>query len=411
MIVLGIESSCDESAFALVKGDMRPDARQPYAGAWPHVVPYAENPFTSPEAQILGSTLSSQVDLHALFGGVVPELASRQHAACMGPLLDNLLQQLNFPLEKVDAVAVARGPGLLGSLLVGVGFAKSLALGLSVPFIGVNHLHAHLLAAGLEQSITFPALGVLVSGGHTHLYVMKNPLEMEVLGKTIDDAAGEACDKFAKMLGLPYPGGALLDALSKRGTPDPKLFPRPLTKSANQKDLLNFSFSGLKTAAATWLKNTQTTQDLTFLDPTRSIKENIAQAPKILCDVAASYLYAIADTLCIKARLALEAERAKALSGIKGASPCTSLVLAGGVAANSMVRAHFESLAKEKGLPLFIPSPPLCTDNAAMVAYTGYCMARAGIRHPLSLPALARGCPIPEPWEEAIPFDGNFACG
>lgn len=411
MIVLGIESSCDESGFALISGEALLEPRQPYTGGWPHALSFAENNFVSPEAQILGATLSSQVDLHALFGGVVPELASRQHAACMGPLLDNLLDKLSFPIENIDAIAVARGPGLLGSLLVGVGFAKSLALGLSVPFIGVNHLHAHLLAAGIEQNITFPALGVLVSGGHTHLYTMRNPLEMEVLGKTIDDAAGEACDKFAKMLGLPYPGGALLDALSKKGKPDPKLFPRPLTKSTNKNDTLNFSFSGLKTAAATWLKNMQGKENLAFLNPEQSLQENIAHAPQIVCDVAASYMYAIADTLCIKARLALEMERAKALSGVKGASPCASIVLAGGVAANSMVRTHFERLAQEKELPLFIPSPQLCTDNAAMVAYAGFCMARSGIRHPLSLSALARGCPIPEPWEETIPWDGAFAYG
>ncbi len=407
MIILGIESSCDESAFALIEGEAHDTLPVlPKAGGWPHVIPFAEKPATSPEATILGTTLASQVDLHALFGGVVPELASRQHAACMGPLLDSLLDQVGLPLAKVDAVAVARGPGLLGSLLVGVGFAKALSLGLSVPFLGINHLHAHLLAAGLEQSITFPALGVLVSGGHTHLYAIKSPLDMEVLGKTIDDAAGEACDKFAKMLGLPYPGGALLDALAKRGTPDPKLFPRPLTKS----DTLNFSFSGLKTAALTWVKSKQSqgSKELDFLDPQRSIQENIAHAPQLICDTAASYLYAIAETLCIKARLALDGEREKTLAQLPGASPCTSIVLAGGVAANSVIRARFERLAQERDLPLFIPSPPLCTDNAAMVAYAGLCMARAGIKHPLSLPALARGCPIPDPWEEALPWGTTF---
>ena len=201
MLVLGIESSCDETALALVDDN-----------------------------GVRASVISSQADIHALFGGVVPELASREHARLIGPLLDSLLRQADLgsdPWKAIDRIAVTRGPGLMGSLLVGVAFAKSLAMAHDIPLIGIDHLQGHLLAAELENDITWPALGVLISGGHTHLYRMDGPVDMTVLGKTIDDAAGEACDKFAKAAGLPYPGGALLDALGKRERPIRTSFPVP----------------------------------------------------------------------------------------------------------------------------------------------------------------------------------------
>ena len=259
MLVLGIESSCDETALALVD-----------------------------ERGVRSAVLSSQVDLHALFGGVVPELASREHARLVGPLLDALFAQ--GEQARADCVAVTRGPGLLGSLLVGVAFAKALAAAWKVPLIGVNHLHAHLLAAGLEHPLEFPALGLLVSGGHTHLYRMDNPATMTALGRTLDDAAGEACDKFAKTAGLPYPGGALLDLLSKRGKADPRLFPRP-----HIRDSLDFSFSGLKTAGAIWLRAHPEARfpagPSDDAPPDNNLARNtLDNAPQILCDAAASFL-------------------------------------------------------------------------------------------------------------------------
>lgn len=221
MLCLGIESSCDETALALVE-----------------------------DGRLLGSVLASQSNVHALFGGVVPELASREHYRYVGPLFDELMQRCGTKPADLDLVAAARGPGLLGSLLVGVAFAKTLALGLGAPFLGVNHLHAHLLAVGLEHELVFPALGLLVSGGHTHLYRLESPWRCLLLGRTLDDAAGEAFDKVGKLLGLAYPGGQLLDALARTGAASPKLFPRPYLDNDN----LDFSFSGLKTAAAVFIE-------------------------------------------------------------------------------------------------------------------------------------------------------------
>lgn len=361
MLVLGVESSCDETALALVN-----------------------------EAGVVASAISTQVDIHALFGGVVPELASREHARFIGPLCDELWRRA-FPdlapheretaWQRIDRVAVARGPGLLGSLLVGVAFAKALAASRDLPLVGVNHLHAHLLVAGLPGNggpeLEFPALGVLVSGGHTHLYRMDSPWSMTALGRTVDDAAGEACDKFAKMAGLPYPGGALLDALGKRGTATVRQFPRPYVNN----DTLNFSFSGLKTAGALWL---QQNPDAIFPHGDRPVKERLHEdAPQALCDAAASFLLAVAETLVIKA------ERAMAQFSPR------CIVVAGGVAANSVVRRVFGELAARKALPLLIPPLSLCTDNGVMIAWTGLLLAKEGFYNTLDMPAVPRGKPIP----------------
>lgn len=357
MLVLGVESSCDESALALVN-----------------------------ESGVLASVMATQIDVHALFGGVVPELASREHARLMPRLLDELWRRAGWEHDPeagwagVDRIAVTRGPGLLGSLLVGLAFAKALAFARNIPLVGVNHLNAHLLVAGLERPLAFPALGVLVSGGHTHLYCMDSPTEMTVLGKTLDDAAGEACDKFAKMAGLPYPGGALLDALGMRGEADPQLFPRPYTHNDN----LDFSFSGLKTAGATWLTQHP---EARFPSGEEPAKERLDCASPLLCGAAASYLLAVAETLGIKARRALSSFRPR------------SIVVAGGVAANSVVRRVFRELADEQGLDLYIPSPALCTDNGIMVAWNGLLLARSGYRHSLDLSAIPRGQVIPFDWQ------------
>lgn len=351
MLCLGIESSCDETAVALVR-----------------------------DGRLLGAELASQADLHALFGGVVPELASREHYRFIGALYDTLMRSCGVALRDVDVIAVTRGPGLLGSLLVGVAFAKGLALGANKPVLAINHLHAHLLAVGLEHELKFPALGLLVSGGHTHIYRIDAPDVLSLLGRTLDDAAGEACDKFAKMLGLPYPGGVLLDVLACRGEADPMLFPRPYTRSAN----LDFSFSGLKTAALCYLE-----AHSHLVEEGRRIRTvGIETASQALCDVCASYLTAIAETLRQKMEYALHEEEQR--------GNIASIVVAGGVAANTLVRKTLGELAQKTGKRLLLPSPALCTDNAVMVAYLGYLLAERGYGHELDFAAVPRGSAFPE---------------
>lgn len=350
MLCLGVETSCDETALALVR-----------------------------DGALVDAVLASQVDIHALFGGVVPELASREHYRFVGALYDTLMARTKLSLDDVDVVAVTRGPGLLGALLVGVGFAKGLALGGNKPLVGVNHLHAHLLVAGLERPLRFPALGLLVSGGHTHIYAIHSPVKLELLGKTLDDAAGEACDKFAKMLDLPYPGGALLDRLSQGGVVDPAMFPRPYTRNEN----LDFSFSGLKTAALVHLRSRP---ELLRAGRQLGVTGRVEEAPQALRDVAASYLFAVADTLRIKLQRALGTS----------STPYTSLVVAGGVAANSTVRAVMADFATASGLTLHLPALRLCTDNAIMIAYAGWLQAEAGQGHGLDLATIPRGRAIPD---------------
>ena len=220
MLTLGIETSCDETAVALVDG-----------------------------GRLLGEKIATQIDLHALFGGVVPEIASREHLRVLPRLFNELMAENGKSPEEIDAIAVARGPGLLGSLLVGVSFAKGLCMSTSASLVGVNHLWAHLLAPGLAGELHFPALGLLVSGGHTHIYLIRSPIEFELLGRTLDDAAGEAFDKVAKLLNLPYPGGRYIDLLAQGAEPDKKLFPRPYIDNQT----LDFSYSGLKTAVANYV--------------------------------------------------------------------------------------------------------------------------------------------------------------
>ncbi len=350
MLVLGIETSCDDTGLALVD-----------------------------ENGLVASVMASQVPIHALFGGVVPELASREHARLIGPLFDRLLQESGKSLQHIDRIAVTRGPGLLGSLLVGVSFAKTLSLAADIPLIGINHLHAHLLAAGLENEIPFPALGVLVSGGHTHLIRMDSPVDMHVLGKTLDDAAGEACDKFGKMLGLPYPGGMYLDKLGQLGDVDKHLFPRPYIKN----ETYDFSFSGMKTAAALWLEQHKNAG--LHLPPLGKeyAEEFFENAPSETKNGAASYLYAVADTLVIKARRAIKE------------FPAACIIVAGGVAANSFVRRRFAEFARETRLPLYIPQNKYCSDNGIMVAYTGLLLAKSGLCHDDTLTAVPRGRIIP----------------
>ncbi|WP_432736344.1 tRNA (adenosine(37)-N6)-threonylcarbamoyltransferase complex transferase subunit TsaD [Maridesulfovibrio sp. FT414] len=352
MLCLGIESSCDETGLALVR-----------------------------DGKLLAEKLASQVDVHAVFGGVVPEIASREHLRVLPVLLTELLKEQQLTIQDVDVVSVARGPGLQGCLLMGLNFAKGLVLSTGARLIGVNHLWAHLTAAGLEQKLVFPSLGLLVSGGHTHIYLIESPLKFTLLGRTLDDAAGEAFDKTAKSLNLPYPGGKLVDDLGKLGTVDKKLFPVPYVNNDN----LDFSFSGLKTAVATYVNsNPQLRMDIMGIpDPSVEGIELSSQRN----DMLASFNYTVARKLQIKIERALERNH-----GIK------SLIVAGGVAANSVVRRVMSRVAGRSSIPLVLPSLHLCTDNGAMIAYAGYLMAEAGCRHNLDLEAIPRGRVVPSDW-------------
>lgn len=346
MLCLGVESSCDETALALVR-----------------------------DGVLVDTVLATQVEMHALFGGVVPELASREHYRFIGPLFDALMQRNDCTAQDIDVIAVARGPGLLGSLLVGVAFAKGLALATGAGIIGINHLHAHLLAAGLEQPLSFPCIGLLVSGGHTHLYLMHDAAHISQLGRTLDDAAGEAFDKVGKVLHLPYPAGKLLDALARKGRADAKLFPRPYTDN----DTLDFSFSGLKTAVMNYLAKHSL---LLTMVPTW---DTLDSAPQELCDVCASFNLAVVDTLRIKTEKALRAH-----------PDVQHLVVAGGVAANSLLRSSLSNFMQSRGGTIILPSLALCTDNAAMIAYAGCLLATRGYGHHLDFEAIPRGKILPD---------------
>ena len=311
-VVLGIETSCDETSAAVVLGGN----------------------------DVLSNVVSSQIDLHAKFGGVVPEIASRAHLDLIIPVVDQAIREAGIDASRIDAVAATVGPGLIGALLVGVSAGKSLAQAWDVPFVGVNHHEAHLHAAFLEDdSLRFPLVVLLVSGGHTMLIEMTARGHYRLLGRTIDDAAGEAFDKVARFMGLGYPGGPVIDRLAATGDPTAINFPRAMLTREGTNDGPDFSFSGLKTA----------------------VVNHVRAHPDVdVADVAASFQAAVVDVLVTKAR------RAAAAAGAHG------LVLAGGVAANSLLRAEIQRVANEDGLHAFLPSMALCTDNAAMIAATGW---------------------------------------
>lgn len=354
MLILGIETSCDETAVALVA-----------------------------DGRLVGEKLATQVDMHALFGGVVPEIASREHLRVLPRLYKELMDETGTRPEDIDAVAVARGPGLLGSLLVGVSFAKGLCLSTGAKLIGVNHLWAHLLAPGLADELHFPALGLLVSGGHTHIYHITSPVEFELMGKTLDDAAGEAFDKVAKVLNFPYPGGRHIDELGRESEPDTKLFPRPYIDNPS----LDFSFSGLKTAVA---NHVAANPELVFesMADAAAIAALDGEKRAALSRVCASFNWSVADTLRIKVERAL-----------KKVGPVKSLIVAGGVAANTGVRETMKTVAQQRGLVLTLPDLNLCTDNGAMIAYAGWQLAKAGYSHGLDLEAIPRGRVVPLDWK------------
>jgi N6-L-threonylcarbamoyladenine synthase len=317
--ILGIETSCDETAAAVVAGGRN----------------------------VLSSVVSSQVDLHARFGGVVPEIASRAHVELLTPVVaEALLEAGMVNGVHVDAVAATVGPGLIGSLLVGVSAAKALALVWDVPFVAVNHLEAHLYAAFLEEpNLELPLVVLLVSGGHTMLIAMDDHGRYRLLGQTVDDAAGEAFDKVARFLDLGYPGGPAIDRLAMSGNADAIAFPRPMRGEG-----FDFSFSGLKTSVVNYVRK----------------NPDVSTA-----DVAASFQEAVVDVLVAKAR---EAAR---IVGAKG------LCLAGGVAANSRLRERALDVCDEDGMHAFLPSRAMCTDNAAMIAAAGWYRLAADGASPL----------------------------
>ena len=308
-VTLGIESSCDETAAAVIVDGKR----------------------------CLSNSVASQIDVHKEYGGVVPEIASRKHVELILPVIDNAFKEAGIDPGEVDGIAVTHGPGLIGSLMVGLSTAKALSYSLEVPIVGVNHLEAHLSAAHLENDIEFPFVGLVVSGGHTSLYFVSSYTEFELLGKTRDDAAGEAFDKAAKVLGLSYPGGVQIDKLSKDGDPRSIEFPRPFKSNTT----LDFSYSGLKTALVYHLR-----------------KEPSPEGQR-LNDICASYQEAIVDTLLDKTLLAAKEHNVR------------SVVIAGGVACNSRLRELSGKILGEERFKVYIPSPKYCTDNAAMIGSLG----------------------------------------
>jgi N6-L-threonylcarbamoyladenine synthase len=318
MNILGIETSCDETAAAVVKEG----------------------------AMLASSIVASQLEVHHRYGGVVPELASRKHIEAIIPVVDDSLSKADLSLKDIDAIAVTRGPGLVGALLVGFAFAKACAYALEIPWVGVNHLEGHINSVFLEPDPpTFPFVALLVSGGHTGIYHVTSHTTVELMGQTRDDAAGEAFDKVAKMLELGYPGGSVIDRISRAGDPARIKFPRTYLDKSD----FDFSFSGLKTAVNRYITNH---------------KDRIEdQIP----DIAAGFQEAVMDVLCYKAiRAAM----------VKG---CDRIALVGGVAANSRLREKLRSDARRQGIRVHIPSLHLCGDNAAMIALVGYHYLNAGI--------------------------------
>ena len=329
MKILGIETSCDDTSVALYDSDRG----------------VAEN------------LLSSQVDLHDQFGGVVPELASRAHLVNLLPLVDHLLRRQNLAPRELDGVAVTNGPGLIGALLVGLSTAKAIARAADLPLVGVHHIEGHLLANALTAELVLPAVFLVVSGGHTELILARGVGQYERLGATLDDAAGEAFDKSAKLMGLPYPGGPHIDRLAPGGDPDRYSLPRPLARDPR----LVFSFSGLKTAVRLEAESLpRPLQDQDVADLCRGVQD------------------AIVDILCQRLRQAAEQ------TGV------AAVYLAGGVAANAGLRAAVAVMAERHGLHFTPPQPIYCTDNAAMIAYTGWQHLEAGRRDGFDLDSFAR---------------------
>ena len=328
MKILGIETSCDETGVAI----------------------YDE------EKGLIANQLYSQIEMHADYGGVVPELASRDHIRKTVPLIETALKEANLTACDIDGVAYTAGPGLVGALLVGATIARSLAYAWNVPALGVHHMEGHLLAPMLEETPPeFPFVALLISGGHTQLVKVDGVGRYELLSESIDDAAGEAFDKTGKLLGLDYPAGVAVSKLAEQGTPNRFVFPRPMTDRPG----LDFSFSGLKTFAANTIN--------------ANLDENGKLDEQTRCDIAHAFQQAVVDTILIKCKRALQQ------TGYK------RLVMAGGVSANKQLRADLAEMMKSLGGEVYYPRPQFCTDNGAMIAYTGFLRLKHGEQTDLSV--------------------------
>ncbi len=328
ILILGIETSCDETAAAVIKNGR----------------------------EILSNVIYSQIDLHTLYGGVVPEIASRKHIDKINQVIEEALKQAKVSLGDLDAIAVTYGPGLVGALLVGVAEAKAIAFGANLPLVGVHHIEGHICANFLASAeLKPPFMCLVVSGGHTHLVNVNDYGEYEILGRTFDDAAGEAFDKVARAIGLGYPGGPKIDKVSCEGNPEAIHFPRAKVGDTGY----DFSFSGLKSAV------------LNYLNSCEMKGEKVDRA-----DVAASFQQAVVDVLVGNSMDAVEKYGAK------------KFAIAGGVASNKHLRAAFEEACRERGVEFFLPPPILCTDNAAMIGCAGYYEFIKGVRSGYDLNAV-----------------------
>jgi N6-L-threonylcarbamoyladenine synthase len=329
-IILGIDTSCDDTAASVVENGTK----------------------------IFSNIVSNQTDIHKKYGGIVPELASRRHVEMIWPVVDEALKASDIKLEDLSCVAVCNGPGLIGSLLVGCSFAKAICYSKGIPLVAVNHLEGHIFSAFLEEpKPSFPFLGLIVSGGHTCLYRVYGFIKYTELGRTRDDAAGEAYDKVAKLLGLQYPGGPIIEKLAQNGNPGAIDFPR-----AYLPESFDFSFSGIKTAVLNYAKKASIGQQ-----PLVTIQKTNDQCPvtndqyhSLLADIAASFQASVIDVLVKKTEWAISKE------GIN------RVVLTGGVAANNELRKRMKEMGDKRGAEIFMPSAYLCTDNAAMIASAGY---------------------------------------
>ncbi|MHB8883934.1 MAG: tRNA (adenosine(37)-N6)-threonylcarbamoyltransferase complex transferase subunit TsaD [Methylovirgula sp.] len=337
MRILGIESTCDETAAAVV--ELRPEGG----------------------GNILANEVMSQIAEHAAYGGVVPEIAARAHIDVLDKLITRALAHANASLAELDGIAGAAGPGLIGGVLVGLTTAKALALAAHKPFIAINHLEGHALTARLTDNLDFPYLLLLVSGGHTQLVAVKGVGDYQRIGSTVDDAVGEAFDKVAKMLGLGYPGGPLVEREALKGNAARYDFPRPMLGRAKP----DFSFSGLKTAVRL---------EAARVSPLTGVE---------IADLCASFQAAVVDTLVDRLRAGLRVF-------IDQIGPCHSMVIAGGVAANDAIRRALTRFCGESGLRLVVPPPSLCTDNGAMIAWAGIERLRLGLTDDLTFPARPR---------------------
>lgn len=312
MLILGIESSCDETAAAVLRDG----------------------------STLLSNAINSQVAVHSPYGGVVPELASRKHLENIFPVVEAALSQAGVTLDDLDGLAVTQGPGLVGSLLIGLSFAKAISAVKGIPYVGVDHIVGHLLSPFLEKAPPeFPYIALVASGGHSSIFLVRDHTNIEPLGRTRDDAAGEAFDKVGKILGLDYPGGPVISRLAEQGNPAAISFPRAWLAP----DSLDFSFSGLKTSVANYVHQRQQKNE-----------------PFSIPDVCASFQEAVVEVLCLKVLNAAQ------MCGI------SNVALAGGVAANARLRASLQKLCTDRGIRVFMPSLELCTDNAAMIALAGF---------------------------------------